>query len=280
MKNLTNLVVLISGCSTGIGRAMAEDFRRRGHRVFATARKVETLDALKGFGIETLPLDVTKAASISACVDAVIKNANRIDVLVNNAGFGLMGPIAEVDLDDVRRQFETNVVGALALAQAVVPHMVKQGGGRIVNVGSVSGVLTTPFAGPYCASKAAMHAVSDAMRVELAPLGIDVITLQPGGVESKFGDTATDSIKVKPDSLYNSMREFLNKRAQAGQVGAISAATFATRAIDAIVSEQPPAIFRLGPNSTKLPLFRWLLPTQMVDSIMSKKFGLNKLKKS
>jgi len=155
-----NSVVLITGCSSGIGRALAVEFAAQGHQVFATARKIETIRDLEGPRTAVLTLDVTDAASIAEAVKAVADRAGRIDVLVNNAGFGLMGPMAEISLDDFRRQLETNVVGPLAMVQAVAPWMVKQRSGRIINVGSVSGVFTTPFSGAYCASKAALHAMS------------------------------------------------------------------------------------------------------------------------
>jgi len=133
-----NSVVLISGCSSGIGLALAREFASRGCKVFATARKPAVIENLKKEGMETAALDVTDQKSIDACVAEVMAKAGRIDVLVNNAGYALIGPVIDLSIDDLRRQFETNVIGLVALTGAVAPHMIKQGSGLIVNMASVS----------------------------------------------------------------------------------------------------------------------------------------------
>ncbi|MFA6032907.1 MAG: SDR family oxidoreductase [Myxococcota bacterium] len=273
-------VVLITGCSSGIGRALSLRFQAEGFRVFASARRPETLTGLKKTGVETLALDVTDAATIKSAVEQVIGQAGRIDYLVNNAGYGLMGPAAELPIDEVRRQFETNVIGALALVQEVVPHMVKAGSGRIVNVSSVSGVLTTPFAGPYCASKAALTALSDALRLELEPFGIKVITVQPGGVVSKFGDTATVHAEqsVAGSSMYKNAADIIRDRAKKGQEGAMDSGEFARRMVLAVTMPTPPAVFRCGVNSVKLPGMKWALPVRFQDLILKRAFGLDRIK--
>jgi len=184
-------VVLISGCSSGIGLALASEFVSRGCKVFATARKPSVIENLKKEGMEIAVLDVTDQQSIDACVAEVIAKAGKIDVLVNNAGYALIGPVIDLSMDDLRRQFETNVIGLAALTKAVAPHMIKQRSGLIVNISSVSGVCATPFAGAYCATKAAVNLLSDSLRVELAPFGISVVTVQPGAIKSSFGDVAT-----------------------------------------------------------------------------------------
>ncbi|HPM75647.1 MAG TPA: SDR family oxidoreductase [bacterium] len=275
-----NQTVLITGCSTGIGRALALAFHEAGHRVFASARKIETLGELRKKGLTALALDVTDAASIETAVNELFAQTDRLDMLINNAGFGLMGPAAELRLDDVRRQWETNITGPLALAQKVIPHMVERGGGRIVNVGSVSGVMATPFAGAYCASKAALHALSDSMRMELAPLGIEVIMLQPGGIVSKFGDNATKILtdSIRADSYYGKLRTFIEGRANEGQQGAMDADEFARRVVAEVTKAKPPAIVRLGRNSTRMPLLKWLLSPALLDRMLSKRFGLTRLR--
>ena len=155
MRN--NQVVLITGCSTGIGRALAVEYAARGHRVFATARKPEVLaDIVTSPNVVAFSLDVNSAESIATAVEKVIAMAGHIDILVNNAGYGQMGPILDVTAEQVRAQFETNIVGAIEMMKAVAPHMIAAKRGRIVNIGSISGILTTPFAGIYCASKAAL----------------------------------------------------------------------------------------------------------------------------
>ena len=273
--------VLITGCSTGIGRALAAEFIKQGHQVTATARRVETLADLAAQGALVDTLDVTDQDSIEAAVSNALDRCGHIDMLINNAGFGLMGPLLEVGLDDFRRQLDTNVTGQLAVAQALAPHMIKLGYGRIVNVGSVSGLLTTPFAGAYCASKAALHAVSDALRMELAPFGIEVITLQSGGVASSFGDTAAQWLEkgITEDSLYYPIKRYMEGRAKAGQEKAMQASDFAHRVAAAVTAEQPPALLRLGEKSTIMPLYKIVVPIRGLDRFLRKKFGLEKLKR-
>jgi len=270
-------VALLTGCSSGIGRALALELQRRDWLVFATARKVEALADLSG--MEKLALDVTDSKSVDTAVNTVIQQAGHIDLLINNAGFGLMGPVSELPLTELRRQMDTNVLGALAVAQAVVPHMLRQHSGCIVNVGSVAGVLITPFAGAYGASKAALHALTDALRLELAPLGIAVVSLQPGGVISRFGDTASGLAAhvLKPDSAFSAIAGSIEARARTGQQGAMDATDFARRVVDSLVLAQPPAILRIGTHSTRLPLLRWLLPARLTDRILRRKFGLDRL---
>jgi short-subunit dehydrogenase len=271
---------LITGCSSGIGRALVGAFLERDFFVVATARRVASLAELaEDKRVLCLPLDVCDAGSISDAVGQVLERRGRVDVLVNNAGFGLMGPALELDAGDLRRQLETHVVGPLALTQAVAPAMIEARAGLIVNVGSVSGVLTTPFAGAYCASKAALHALSDALRMELKPFGIHVVTVQPGGIQSRFGDTAGRILDetLAPDSRYRAVAGHIAARARAGQEGAMDAQAFAREVLDELMHDPPPAIVRAGRSSIKLPLYRWALPTSLLDRVLSKKFGLDRL---
>ncbi len=273
--------VFISGCSTGIGRALAMEFATRGHDVIATARKVETLSDLAGKGMLTLPLDVTSTESIDAAIDSSVKSKGGIDILVNNAGFGLMGPIAEISLNDLRRQYETNIIGPVALAQAVFPLMCKQQRGCIVNVSSVSGVLTSPFSGAYCSSKSAFNSISDAMRMEMAPFGVSVVTVQPGAIRSKFGDTAASSLAgiFRDDSPYKPLIGYMEKRAQSGQMGAMEAEEFAKIVVSGCTSQNPPIFIRAGKNSSLMPFMRRFVPQSVIDNMMVKRFGLDTINK-
>lgn len=276
------LVVLITGCSSGIGRALARELARRGHRVFASARRIEAIADLAASGIAALTLDVTDAEAVRAAVATVVDQAGRLDLLISNAGHGLMGPTAELDAADVREQFDVNVVATVALVREAVPHMVRQGGGRIVTVGSVSGIMTTPFAGAYCASKAALHALTDALRMELAPFGIEVVSLQPGGVVSRFGETASGRLAGTrtASSLYGAISGFVERRADEGQRGAMDTDDFARRVVDLITRTPPPNRIRLGTHSRRLPLLAWLLPRRTLDRILSKRYGLDRLRRS
>lgn len=265
-------VVLITGCSSGIGYALAEAFHAAGCITYATARKPETLAALAAKGIRTLALDVTDAASIQQCVGHVDAQHGAVDVLVNNAGIPVMGPTAELPLDELRQQWATNLTGPVAMVQAVLPAMARRGTGRIVNVGSVSGLLTTPFAGPYCASKAALHSLNDALRMELKPFGITVLLVQPGGVQSGFGDSAK-SQTAKTWTLYARFAEGIAKRAAASQDKAMPTAEFAAAMVRAVLAEQPKPVIRLGEGSRLLPRVA-RLPVALKDRLLMRRFGL------
>lgn len=267
-------MILITGCSSGIGHALALALQARGVAVCATARKVSDLSALANAGLLTLTLDINSPASIAALVETLAARDIALTGLVNNAGYGLMGPLADLSATDVAAQFQTNVLSLLALTQAVIPAMAAQGHGLIVNIGSVSGVLTTPFAGAYCATKAAVHALSDALRLELAPLGIRVMTVQPGAIASSFGATATDTVRLAPNSLYAPLREAIFKRAAASQQQATPAAVFAEKLADAMLARRPKALVRIGSGSGLLPwMARWL-PLAVRDAVLKKYFAL------
>ncbi len=187
--------VLVTGCSTGIGHATAKAFLAAGWSTYATARRPETLADLAAAGARTLALDVTDDASMRAAVEQV----GVVDVLVNNAGYSLGGPVEEVSLDDLRRQFETNVFGLVRLCQLVLPGMRARGSGRILNLSSMGGRLTLPGGGSYHATKHAVEALSDALRFEVAPFGVQVVVIEPGPVATAFGDTAVRTLEATGD---------------------------------------------------------------------------------
>src|SRR3954454_7873086 len=267
---------LITGCSSGIGRALAEEFHRRGHLVYATARRVESLE---GLPTRTAALDVNDAASIEALTARLEDDGTSVGMLVNNAGFGAMGPLAELPLDDLRLQLETNVVAVVALIQAVVPGMAARRSGRIVNIGSVSGVMATPFSGAYCASKAAVHALSDALRMELAPFGIHVVTVQPGGIQSEFGATAGSAVAERQEGLdlYAPLADSIAARAAASQEGATPTEVFARKMADAVLAKDPRPVVRIGRRSTLMPLMKRWLPTRILDRSLSRRLQLDRL---
>jgi len=272
-----NSVVLISGCSSGIGLSLAREFSSRGCRVFATARKPEVIEHLKKEKIEIAALDVTDQKSIDACVAEVIARAGKIDVLVNNAGYALIGPVIDLSVDDLRVQFETNVIGLAALTKAAAPRMIAKRSGLIVNIGSVSGVCATPFAGAYCATKAAVSLISDSLRMELAPFGIDVITVQPGAIKSSFGDAAANTIGWHEKSIYAPLERYVKSRAYSSQKDPTSAEEFSKVLIDKLFRKKIPKVIRIGKQSMRLPLLK-KLPVSILDKMMIKSFGLDKLK--
>ena len=275
--------ILITGCSSGIGAALAREFHGRGHTVYATARRLESLAPLAQAGLRTLALDVNDDASIAAALAVVHSEQGRLDVLVNNAGFSQVGAVLDLTRDDLRRQYETNVIAPIAVTRAALPLLraaTRSSAGRpsgavIANIGSIVGLFTTPFAGAYCSSKAALHALSDALRMEVAPFGIHVVTVQPGGVQSSFGAHAEAAIQLPANSLYRGVEKGIHARAQAGQVGATPAEVFVIPVVDALLQDSPPVRVRGGKGSTLFPLLKLLLPTRRFDAILSRKFGLS-----
>ena len=188
--------VLITGCSTGIGRAAAEHLAAKGHTVYASARRPDSIADLEGRGIKTLALDVTDEASMQAAVRSVEDAEGAVGALVNNAGYSQSGAVESVKLDDVRAQFETNVFGLIRMSQLVLPGMREKGRGRIVNIGSMGGTLTFPGGGIYHATKYAVEAISDAMRFEVKGFGVDVVLIQPGLITSDFAAAAVGALNT------------------------------------------------------------------------------------
>ena len=281
MANTDSQVVLVTGCSTGIGRALAREMRSRGMRVFASARRPESIAELAAEGIETVRLDVNDTGSIREAVDTVLARAGRIDALVNNAGMNLIGPIPELPLENLRAILETNVIGLVATTQAVIPSMAARGRGRIVNVGSVVGILPTPYAGAYCASKAAVHSLSDVLRMEVAPFGIDVVVVQPGGVRSAISETGSGDIERyrEEGSLYRAGWDGIHKRAWASQQGAMPAEDFAREMVTQAFADPAPRVIRLGTGSDTLPRMAEL-PGEERDAMLSASFGLDALRRT
>ncbi|MBN1489437.1 MAG: SDR family oxidoreductase [Phycisphaerae bacterium] len=199
MKQDDSKVILITGCSSGIGRAAAEHLAGRGHIVYATARRPESVDELEtwariaGDQARVARLDVQDSETIQVVVDRIRSEAGRLDVVINNAGYGQFGPVEEVTDEQVWRQFDVNLVGVMRVSRAVVPLMRACRTGRIVNISSLSAHVTMPFMGMYCASKHALDAVSAAMRMELARWNIRVIVVEPGPVPTPFQEKVRNS---------------------------------------------------------------------------------------
>lgn len=277
--------VLITGCSSGIGRALCEKYLSKGFFVYASARNIHSLEDLPEHpSLKALALDVNNASSIHNAIAHIKQDHNRLDVLINNAGYAAMGPLADMPLDSLRDQFETNVFAPLELTKACLPLLMhgdlKENRSQVVNVGSVSGITPTPFSGAYCATKAALHALSDAQRMELAPFGIDVIIVQPGAIESKFGDNSLANVleRITPESLYEPLKDAIKARATASQDNPTPAKDFAEILVEKLLNN-PKAVIRIGNGSFGLPLLKRWLPTSILDKILSKKFNLLSLTK-
>jgi short-subunit dehydrogenase len=212
MSTRTQQTILITGATAGIGRATALHLASLGYHVIATGRKRALLDALRAEAaaralsgqLDVALLDVTSAASIDHAVIEVdhLTRGRGVDVLVNNAGYGLAGPLADIADADLRAQFDTNVFGLMAVTRAFVPAMRARRAGRIINVSSIGGKVTFPFFGAYHGTKYAVEAFSDALRYELRPMGIDVVVVEPGPIKTNFGDTSMKTAEAYKASAY------------------------------------------------------------------------------
>jgi short-subunit dehydrogenase len=274
---MTTPVALITGCSSGIGRALAETMRDAGYQVWACARKPADLASLQAAGLRALALDVNDAQAIAHVLAELHQEAGRLDVLVNNAGYGAMGPLLDAGAAGMRQQFETNVFSLVELTRACFT-LLRASQGLVVNIGSVSGVLVTPFAGAYCASKAAVTALSDALRMELAPFAIDVMEVQPGAIASSFGNTASQQASevLREDSPWWPLREAVQARANASQQNATPTEAFARQLLAAIQRKNRPLRVRIGKGSRALPLLAALLPKRLLMRVLQRRFALDK----
>ncbi len=269
-------VAVITGCSSGIGRATGVLLAQRGWRVFATARRAETISDLAGERIIPLCVDVTDESSMVAAVDEVVTRAGRIDAVVNNAGYGQGGPLEEVRGEDIRRQFETNTFGPLRLAQLVLPVMRAQGSGRIVNVSTMGGRVSMPFIGPYCGSKFALEALSDALRLETRPFGVRVILVEPGSVKTNFRATATresERLLTDPMSPYRDYVERFARLMERATRGAPPERV--ARVIHrALTARRPRARYVATPDARLMLAIALHLPDQTRDAVWSRLLGL------
>jgi NAD(P)-dependent dehydrogenase (short-subunit alcohol dehydrogenase family) len=210
---MANPVAIVTGASSGIGDAVCRALQDNGFQVYAGARRVELMASLADAGIHVVPVDVTDDESMVALVDRVLSEAGRIDVLVNNAGYGSYGAVEDVPMDEARRQFEVNVFGLARMTQLVLPHLRRQRSGRIINVSSMGGKIHEPLGGWYHATKFAVEGLSDSLRMEVSPFGIRVVVIEPGAIKTEWaGISAVNLRERSADGPY---------AAQARQVAAV-----------------------------------------------------------
>lgn len=205
-------VILITGASSGMGKVFALDLAKQGHIVYGAARRMDLLEDLSKKGVHTIALDVTDDESMKTCVKTILDKEGRIDVLVNNAGYGSYGTIEEVSMEEAKRQLDVNVFGLARMTQLVLPGMRKQKNGKIINISSIGGKIATPFGAWYHASKFAVEGMSDSLRLEVAPFGIDVVVIEPGGVKSEWATIAYENlIKTTENTAYGEMADKFKK---------------------------------------------------------------------
>jgi NAD(P)-dependent dehydrogenase (short-subunit alcohol dehydrogenase family) len=268
-------VAVVTGATSGIGLATAEELHARGYLVVATGRRnrLHNMPAVLSY----IVMDVTYLESITTAVDEIVRQFGRIDVLVNNAGFGQMGALGAITTDQLRQQFEVNVFGAHAVARAVLPVMTGQRSGRIINIGSVGGTFTAPGAGAYHMSKWALESFSDALRFESQPFGIDVVHIQPTGVKTGFVDTIVSSMpETAQDSPFATFHNNVSQgtaRMFAGRApGIISAADVARVVARAAEARRPRTRYVIGFSAHLYRGLRRIASDRVWDRIMGMNF--------
>ena len=271
--------VLITGCSSGIGRASADLLVKAGHTVYATARRTETLAELEAGGARVLALDVTSEDSMAAAVEHIEAEHGRVGTLVNNAGYGEYGTIEEADLDRVRKMFETNVFGLARLTQLVLPGMRRAHRGRIVNIGSMGGRMTFPVGGYYHATKYAVEAISDALRNEVRRFGIDVVLIEPGMTRTGFEDNVHSSVAngagTEADSPYAELLASNAANTSGGYSNPLMATgpeSVARVVLKALESEHPRSRYLLTPVAKAMVTARTLGGDRVWDTLVKQQF--------
>jgi NAD(P)-dependent dehydrogenase (short-subunit alcohol dehydrogenase family) len=270
-------VVLLTGASSGIGEATALRLSGAGCRVFAAARRTDRMSGLAARGIPVVPLDVTDDASASAAVAHVLAETGRIDVLVNNAGYGSYGAVEDVPIDEARAQFEVNLFGAARLTQLVLPGMRERRSGRIINISSMGGRITTPLGAWYHATKFAVEGFSDTLRMELRGFGIDVVVIEPGSIRTEWGAIAARQLEqASGTGAYAGQA-----RAMAATLGAESSASrysppsvVADAILRAVRARWPRSRYVVGYGARPLLLLKLALPPRAYDVLAKRAMGV------
>ena len=275
-------VILVTGASSGIGYDTALALARQGHKVYAAARRMEKMEPLREEGAVTIRMDVTDETSMTEGIRAIMEAEGRIDVLINNAGYGYFGAIENVTMEEARRQLEVNVFGLARLCQLVLPVMRGQGSGRIINTSSVAGKSVLYYGGWYHVTKYSVEAFSDALRIEMKPFGIDVVMIEPGGIKTEWGHIAADHLAessrgtaYEPTALVEAENfHWMYDSNLLSKPGVVTKAM-----CKAVNSRRPKPRYRIGAFSGAMVFFHWLLPTRWWDALV-RKMGKVKANKS
>jgi NAD(P)-dependent dehydrogenase (short-subunit alcohol dehydrogenase family) len=268
-------VALVTGASSGIGEQAALRLARAGFTVYAAARRVERMQTLTRYGIKTLAMDVTDDDSMTSGVQAVLSAHQRLDVLVNNAGYGSYGAVEDVAIDEARHQFEVNVFGLARLVQLVVPTMREQRSGRIINVSSIGGKIYEPLGGWYHATKFAVEGLSDCLRLELAPFGIHVVIIEPGPILTEWNAIARQNLlQNSADTAYAGQAQALaGVLARADTAPASKPDVVARKIAHAATVASPRARYPVGRGAGTVVRARKVLPDRAMDAVAHRVFG-------
>jgi len=269
-------VALVTGGSSGIGEATARRLHELGWTVYAAARRTDRMAGLAGLGIHTLALDVTNEASTAAAVDQIIDAQGRIDVLINNAGYGSYGALEDVPLSEARYQFEVNVFGLARLTQLVTPHMRAQQSGRIINVSSIGGKFYEPLGAWYHATKFAVEGLSDSLRVELAPYGIRVVIIEPGPIRTEWNTISRESlVEVSRGTAYEHQAEKVRSRMEKADQPMTSSGpeVVARKIVKAATTSHPKPRYPVGRGAGTIMGARRVLPDRAFDQIVKRLYS-------
>lgn len=264
-------VVLITGASSGIGYETALELKDKGFIVYGAARRVDKLNLLKEKGVKVLELDVTKEESMKNCVSKILTEEGRIDILINNAGYGFFGAIEDVSMDEARKQIEVNIFGLSRMTQLVLPSMRKNKFGKIVNISSMGGKMYTPFGGWYHATKFAVEGFSDCLRMEVKPFGIDVIIVEPGGIKTEWGTIAANNLESSAKGgAYEEMANSAAKNMRELYTGSklTSPNVIAKTIVKAVTAKKPKTRYLVGYGAKMGVIARRVLSDRMFDKII------------
>lgn len=262
-------VILVTGASSGIGKAMAKKLANEGHMVYCAARRLEKMSDLKDLGIPIIKMDLADEVSVVEAVKSVIRREGRLDVLINNAGQSLFGALEDVSICEARHQFEVNLFGGMRLSQLVIPYMRRKNYGKIINISSIDGKLAMPMGGWYSASKFALEGLSDTLRNEVKQFGIDVILIQPGGVKSELGPIAmSNMVKISGNGCYGQLAHKLARVNRSSDIKYSEPVIIADVVSKAISSENPKTRYIAGYMARPLLVLRSFLTDKLMDKVL------------
>jgi NAD(P)-dependent dehydrogenase (short-subunit alcohol dehydrogenase family) len=276
----TSKVALVTGASSGIGADTAIRLTNAGYTVYGAARRVNRMRDLEQHGVHVIALDVTDEDSLRSAVDTIIRTSGRIDMLVNNAGYGSYGAIEDVPLDEARKQLDVNVFGLARLTQLVLPHMRAQRSGTIINISSMGGKLVTPLGGWYHASKYAVEALSDALRIETSPFGIHTVVVEPGSIRTEWGTIAAEALRETSSATgaYSGPSEgvaaTLAASSQPAARNTSGPDVIGKTIVKIAQARRPRTRYRVGFGAGPVMFLRWLLPDRSFDRIIRSAFGI------
>jgi NAD(P)-dependent dehydrogenase (short-subunit alcohol dehydrogenase family) len=276
---MSQKVALVTGASSGIGAATARKLAGLGYLVYGAARRVDRMSELPAAGIRVLAMDVTDTGSLQAGLKQIEAEASRIDVLVNNAGYGSYGAVEDVPMAEARAQFDVNVFGAAQLTQLVLPLMRAQRSGRIINISSMGGKIYTPLGGWYHATKFALEALSDCLRLEVAQYGIDVVVIEPGGINTEWGGIAADKLRaVSGQGAYAAQASAMADSLTSPRLERMSSPPeVVARAVGrAATARRPRTRYAVGSGARPLIYARNVLPDRAFDGLIRRGTGVSR----